>query len=458
MTPPNLLLLVIDSARADHFSCYGYDRPTTPNIDRIAAEGVQFEAAYSESSWTLPACFSLLTGLAPREHQGESVRTLPPAIPTLAEVLQRRGYATFGASGNDFVGPRTGLERGLATFRSTPQTGFWTQAFYRYGPQRMGWADWGGRWMTSRFLRWVQQAPRPWFGLVWHNEPHHPYSGRWPFTTRFLRRPMSVVRRVSLICRMRRMLSVAPVATPEDLTDMAGLYDGCLGYSDWLVGLTRRELERHGQWENTAVVVVADHGEMLGERGLLGHGRTADMYRPLIRVPLIVRAPGSLEGGTRSAALVQLTDVAHTLAALGGAEGDLAPTAGERVDLREAAAGRGRSAAVSEREPLSEHSLLSARKKSPGFDFAPHLCHMTTLLRDHWRLLHREDGRHELYNLEQDPREERDLASAEPDRVTELARLIEDRRARVPPHPATEPLVKRDEAIVEKRLQDLGYF
>ena len=456
MPRPNILLLVIDSARADHFSCYGYDLPTTPNIDRLAAEGVRFEAAHSESSWTLPACFSLLTGLAPREHQAETVRTLPAEIPSLPEVLQRHGYTTFGASGNDFFGPRTGLDRGLGTFRSTPQSGFWTQAFYRYGPQRVGWADWGGRWMTSRFARWVGQASQPWFGLIWHNEPHHPYSARQPFTTRFLRRRMSILRRVSLVCRMRRMLSVAPEATPEDLLDMVGLYDGCLGYADHLVGLARESLERQGQWENTVVVVTADHGEMLGERGLLGHGRAADMYRPLLRVPLVVRFPAM--DARVSSAVVQMADIAHTLAALAGAEGDLAPTAAERVDLREAADGRGRSMAISEREPMGERSVLSAKKKSPAFDFAPHLCPMTSVLRDGWRLIHRADGRHELYHVATDPGESNELSAREPERLGELLRVVEDWQSRVVPHPATAPLTKHDEAIVEKRLQDLGYF
>jgi arylsulfatase A-like enzyme len=456
MAQPNILLLVIDSARADHFSCYGYDLPTTPNIDRLASEGLRFEAAYSESSWTLPACFSLLTGLAPREHQAEAVRTLPPEIPSLPEVLKRRGYTTFGASGNDFFGPRTALDRGLDVFRSTPQTGFWTQAFYRYGPQRLGWADWGGRWMTARFREWLPRAGQPWFGLIWHNEPHHPYSALWPFTTRFLRRPMSVFRRVSLVCRMRRMLSVAPEATPEDLLDMGGLYDGCLGHADHLVGRVLAILERQGQWENTVVVVTADHGEMLGERGLLGHGRAADMYRPLLRVPLVVRFPGM--GARVSDGIVQLADIARTLAALGGAEGDLAPTAAETVDLREAAEGRGRSMAISEREPMSERSVLSAKKKSPAFDFAPHQRHMASIVRDGWRLIQRTDSRHELYHLADDPEEQVELSAQEPERLRDLLRTIEDWQSRVVPHPATAPLTRHDEAIVEKRLQDLGYF
>jgi len=456
MARPNILLLVIDSARADHLSCYGYDLPTTPNIDRLASEGVRFEAAYSESSWTLPACFSLLTGLAPREHQAEGVRTLPPEIPCLPEVLQRQGYATFGGSSNSFFGPRSALDRGFEAFTLAAQSSFWTQALYRYGPQRLGWADYGGGAVTGRFLRWVGEARRPWFGLLWHNEPHHPYSARQPFTTRFVRRRISVLRRMSLVRRMRRMLSIAPIATPEDIVDITGLYDGCLGYADHLVGRTRRGLERQGQWANTVVVVVADHGDMLGERGLLGHGRTADMYRPLLRVPLVTKFPDI--GARVSDATVQMADIARTLAALGGAEGDLAPTAAETVDLREAAEGTGRSMAISEREPMSERSVVAAQRKSPAFDFAPHRCHMTSVLRDGWRLIHRADGRHELYHLAEDPGESHELSSQEPEQLRELVRTVEDWQARVVPHPATAPLARQDEAIVEKRLQDLGYF
>jgi arylsulfatase A-like enzyme len=455
---PNLLLIVIDSARADHLSCYGYDLPTTPNIDRIAAEGVRFDAAYSESSWTLPVAFTLLTGLAPREHEAESVRVVPPEIPSLAELLQRRGYATFGASSNSFFGSRTALDRGFDAFLRTTQTSFWTQALYRYGPQRLGWTDYGGGAMTERFLRWSAQARQPWFAMIWHNEPHHPYSARRPFTTRFLRRRISVFRRVSLVRRMRRMLSLACEATPEDLLDMTGLYDGCLGYADRLVGRAREGLERQGQWGNTGVVVLADHGDMLGERGLLGHGRTADMYAPLLRVPLVARLPGLGARGQASSAIVQMADIPRTLDALAGGSAELAATAAETVDLRDAADGRGRSMAISERQPMGERSVLSAQKKSPTFDFAPHLCHMTAVLRDGWRLIHRADGRHELYHVAVDPDEKDDLAEREPARLQELVRIVEDWQSRAVPHPATASLTKRDEAIVEKRLQDLGYF
>jgi len=458
MARPNLLLIVIDSVRADHCSCYGHDRPTTPNLDRLAADGLRFDAAHSESSWTLPVCFTLLTGLAPREHQAEAVRTLPREMPSLAEVLQRQGYATFGASANSFFGPRCGLERGFDVFAQTAQAAFWTAALYRYGPQRIGWGDWGGRGLTRQFLRWLDGARRPWFALIWHNEPHHPYSARQPFTTRFLRRRMLLFRRVSLVCRMRRMLSLAPEATPDDLLDMVGLYDGCLAYSDWLVGLTREGLERRGQWEDTAVVVTADHGDMLGERGLLGHGRTADMYLPLLRIPLIVRLPGLEGNGRASEAMVQMADITRTLASLGGVPGQLSPSAAQTVDLREAAAGRGRSMAISERQPMGERSVLSARKKSPHFDFEPHQCHMTAVLQDGWRLIHRSDGRHELYRVAVDAAEKHNLAATEPGRLAELVQAVEDWQSRALPHPATRSLKTHEEAIVEKRLQDLGYF
>lgn len=458
MNPPNILLIVLDSARADHFSCYGYDLRTTPNIDGIAAEGVRFDAAYAESSWTLPAAFSLLTGLAPREHQAESVRALPADLPTLPALLRRKGYNTFGGTGNDFFGPRTGLDRGFQTLRSTPQIGFWTQAFYRYGWQRLGLSDFGGHLLARWFLHWVQHTHPPWFAVLWLNEPHHPYSAPWPFTTRLLRRPISFFRRVWLTKRMRRMLSLASNATQDDILDVVGLYDGCLAYADHLVGLTRRGLEQYAQWDETTVIILADHGEMLGERGLLGHGRTADMYRPLLRVPLIVRVPGAVKPGTVSTSLVQLADVAATLAGLAGVGDELADTAAERVDLREAAAGRGRTMAVSERQPLSERAVVSARRKSPEFNFTPHLCHMAAVVHDGWRLIHRADGRHELYYIERDPNETEELSAQQPQRLRELVHLVERWQTRVVAHPSTAALRREDDAIVEKRLQDLGYF
>ncbi|HUS80407.1 MAG TPA: sulfatase, partial [Armatimonadota bacterium] len=336
---PNILLLVIDSARADRMSCYGHDRPTTPNLDALAEQGVVFDNCWSESNWTLPVCFTALTGLHPREHQSETHRQLPAGLPTLQEAMGRAGYTTMLASANQFVGRNCGLDRGFDLYHMPPHVFRMAKPFFIYIGRRMGWTDVGGGSLNTHLLSWLDRADSPWFATVWYNEPHHPFMAKRPFSTRFCPRPLSFWRRQHLMGRMRSMRQLAATADEQEIGDVRGLYDGGVAYSDHLVGQVIEHLQATGRWHNTAIIVTSDHGDMLGEHGLMGHGRAAGMYAPLVRVPLVVRVPGVLDGGDRSNALVQLADVTHTAAALAGRSDDLAPSAAQRVDLREAAAG-----------------------------------------------------------------------------------------------------------------------
>ncbi|MGC9319578.1 MAG: sulfatase-like hydrolase/transferase, partial [Armatimonadota bacterium] len=178
---PNMLLVVLDSARADRFGCYGYKKPTTPNIDRIAEESTLFTECYSESSWTLPVSFTLLTGLAPREHRSEAYRELPRELPTLQDAMAQAVYETFLFSTNAFLGPTTGLQRGFDHFDMSIHVRDFAKLFLKYVTLRLGWTDKGGQGMTGRVLGHLPKVSPPWFGVVWYNECHHPYVGKQPF-------------------------------------------------------------------------------------------------------------------------------------------------------------------------------------------------------------------------------------------------------------------------------------
>jgi len=455
---PNLLLIVIDSARADRFSCYGYDQPTTPNIDAVAEEGALFEEAWAESSWTLPMCFTLLTGLAPREHRAEAHRSLPDAIPTLQEALKGAGYQTYLGSGNQFIGARYGLTRGFDAHYMPPHVFRMTKPITKYLFRWLGWTDAGGGALTSRFVRHLSDMQEPWFSLIWYNDVHHPYSGRQPFTRRFCGGQVSLSRQVSLMRRMHHMQELGATASERDLRDISGLYDGALAYTDHLIGQLRRGLEARGCWENTVVVITADHGEMLGEKGLMSHGRPAGMYQPLIRVPMIMRAPGLLPKGAQSEALVQSADITHTLASVGGVGEALAPTAAEGVDLRAAAMGAGRPYALCEREGFPAHRLERAQRQNPSFDFGPHVTHMTAVIQDGWKLIYGASEGNELYSLRDDPEENVNLIQENRERAAELSRIILDWEERAQPHAATEGLNAEVDPEVQRRLEGLGYF
>lgn len=455
---PNVLLIVVDSLRADRCSCYGYDRATTPHIDALADEGVVFDNCWSESTWTLPVCFTVLTGLHPREHQSEIHRQLPPEIPTLQDAMKRAGYTTMLASANQFVGRNCGLDRGFDHYFMSPHVTRMAKPLVLYVGRRMGWTDVGGAAVNAHTHRWIEQTDGPWFATVWHNEPHHPYSGKRPYTTIFSPTPLSFLRRQHLMRRMRHMRQLGATADQRELDDIGGLYDGGVAYADHLVGRTVARLKSLGQWDNTVVIVTADHGDMLGEHGLMGHGRAAAMYSPLVRVPLIVRIPGVTDAGTRADAQVQLADIPQTIANIVGTGDTLGATAAPRLDLRDALAGGGRPWVITERAPWDERGLRREQRKNPAFDFAPHAGRLARMTCEGWSLIYSESAPDELYHIAADPDENNDLIGEQPDQVMKLRGILSEWDRTAQPHSATDGLEADDDPEVRKRLEGLGYF
>ena len=229
------------------------------------------------------------------------------------------------------------------------------------------------------------------------------------------------------------------------------------GYADHLIGRLRAGLEAMGKWDDTVLIITADHGDMLGERGLMGHGRPAGMYRQLIHVPLIVHGPG-FPSGERTDALVQLADITQTAGEITGALDGLAPTAARRVDLRDAATGAGRDYAICERAAWPEERLQKAQKANPSFDFSPMVGEVRSCIRDGWHLVNAATGATQLFDTARDPEESSDLIEQEPALAQELLAILNDWRERAHPHPATDGLVEVEDPDVEKRLRGMGYF
>ncbi|MGM0492493.1 MAG: sulfatase [Armatimonadota bacterium] len=457
MDRPNILLIVLDSARADRFSCYGYEKPTTPNIDRIASEGTLFEQCWGESNWTLPVSYSLMTGLATREHGSENYRELPDGLPTLPRALEGSDWHTILCSANAFMGTATGMHEAFDEFEMASYEHPLFKPLLKYLFLRMAWADKGGADINRKLLRHLATTDDPWLAVLWNDEPHHPWVGRGEFAGKFADRPISLRRRWDVLGRARRLQEFGTTGSERDLEDLNALYDGCVGYADHLVGQLRERLEAMGRWDDTLVIITADHGDMLGERGLTGHGRPAGMYRQLIRLPLVVHGPG-FPSAERSGATVQLTDITQTVGEITGALDGLAPTASSRVDLRDAATGAGREYAICERIAWPEERLQRAQKANPSFDFSQMVGEVRSCFRDGWHLVDMATGPTELFDTATDPHETSDLIEQEADLARELLDILDDWRRRAQPHPATEGLVERDDPKVEARLRGMGYF
>ena len=295
----NVVFVILDAARARQFGAYGYDRDTTPAMDRIAADGVLFQKAYTPAVYTLGAMSSVWTSQYPDRHHGDvSFQSpLPKDRLTLAEVLSGQGIRTVGFAATAVSGRFNGFDRGFEEFHDIWQTvGSRADAFAKVVPQ---WID--------------AHKDRRFFLYLHYREPHFPYDPEPPFDTKWgpdgpiakpARRDMGFFREIN---QRRQPFS------EEEQAHLVRLYDGNLGYVDQQVGELRRALEEAGVWDETVFILAADHGEGLWEHGWIGHN--VQVYEPSAHIPLIMRfPPGVGPRGQRIDALVDLVDLAPTVA------------------------------------------------------------------------------------------------------------------------------------------------
>jgi len=326
---PNLLLLSIDTLRADHLGCYGYSRDTSPVIDRLAAQSLRFADAHAPTPWTLPSHAALLTGRHPLELGIlDKSGALPDGVQTVAEPLRASGYQTaaFVDSGpRGLVGAKRGFDRGFERYVHT-QDG--SEERFRYDMRHT--VDAGVAWLAER------DPQRPFF-LFLHTKSVHssadgqtresdaPYDKPEPYRTRFLPpggprfswRPdppadVGWLRQANL--RLAAGEVDKSAFSRERIDELIAFYDGGIYYVDEQIGRLLGELERLGVRDDTIVVLVSDHGEAFLEHRFFLH---QELYHPLVHVPLIVHDPREQRAGS-VARTVYLEDVAPTLLELAG--------------------------------------------------------------------------------------------------------------------------------------------
>lgn len=427
-----VILVTLDTLRADHLGCYGYDRPTSPNLDALAEGATLFTRAVSSGAWTAPSHASLFTGLDPYEHGTVSIlvdrpllRNVFPLHPrhvTLAEALRANGFATaaFVANGG-FLSTWLKLDQGFDTYRVKREPAAKKNRAI-------------SRWLAAH-------RQRPFFLFVNFMDTHRPYNTK-P-RPGFLDPPAPTYKELAISFFHRVMAGEGPI--PEDVRKLViDQYDTAIAHVDEAVGELVAELRRLGLYDDVLLVVTSDHGEFFGEHGLAEHSK--DVYQPVLRVPLLVKYAGQTRGERRDE-IVSSVHVAHLVAT------GLASPVRERL-LERFPRAPGDDPVLAENYYARTADLLDPRW---GHRFRRV---RRAVFDGKWKLLHSSDSAHELYDLESDPGETRNLADSEPEVVKRLSAYLEERLARgsrfprpVRPNAPPPELTAEEEA----ELRELGY-
>lgn len=437
---PNVLLLMVDTLRADHLSCYDPSHVQTPHMDRLARDGIRYAKTFAQASWTRPSVATILTGLYPSSHGAvHKADLLPDRVDTLAEQLQRGGYRTMGFANNANVSQAFNFQQGFDEYdylapafffgasESAAQLTLYSglrlvrERFFArrvdvhnyYQPAEV---------VTAEVKRWLAARPPgdpPFFLFVHYMDPHDPYMAH-PFNGEGLAR----------------------VANPNPPTALAEklhqLYSGEVAYLDEYLGALFADLEARGLYQRTLIILTGDHGEEFQDHGGWWHGTT--LYDEQIHVPLLVKPPGESTGGRVVDELATSLDIAPTVLAAAGLpvpdtlQGHALPLDGGRALARES---------VFSEEDLEGNVLFSVRTPD-------------------WKLINANPGNprglapEEVYHVGVDPRERGELHAREAAQTqtlrTSLGRSLQEARAHAG---ATEQ--GGTDAATQERLRALGY-
>lgn len=268
---PNIIFIIIDTLRADHLGCCGYGRDTTPNIDKLAGEAKLFTNAIAAAPWTLPSVASILTSQYPCALGiRERIAPVPASYPLLCEVLKQHGYATCGIVSHTLLSGRLGFGRGFDSYDES-------SSFGHEGISSPA--------VTRRAVSFLEQDhDRPFFLFLHYFDPHYNFvlhSGYdyYPSYRGRLKSNHSILE----LWRIRKELS------DDDTKYLVSLYDSEIAFTDSHIGVLLGALRRRKLYDNSIVILTADHGEEFMERGWIGH--TITLYQELIRVPLIMKFP-----------------------------------------------------------------------------------------------------------------------------------------------------------------------
>ena len=415
---PNVLLIILDTLRADRLQPYGYARPTSQFLDTFARRSILFENAISSSAWTLPAHVSIFTGRPPHEH-GAELSHYDGRFPTLAQALSKRGYMTVGIAANrGWVSCRSGVAAGFVHFdnvwspmelihRTVPFRKFrkFNRDFVRF-PEALPYA---AEYINSTFFKWLDRRPkRPFFAFLNYMDMHFPYRHPRNFNESFTvdMGPISLKEWETV------MMDGRPRKDTVQRANAA--YDDALTYLDQQLAALFRGLEDRGLADDLVVIITSDHGELFGEHRLWDHRNS--LYRQEIQVPLMIRVPRKTADGLRVTEPAGTQQLAATIAELTGTEA---------IFPGPSLVSHWTGGTVQKNQ-----FVLSELTGGPFRGVAPHMPiyqgWVKSLVTPQWHLITQQDGKVELYDWRADPAEERDLSG-----LLEYKNVVADLRARL---------------------------
>ena len=400
----NLLLITLDTTRADHIGCYGYPQIKTPNIDGLAAEGILFQNATSQCPLTLPSHSSMFTGTYPSFHgvRDNGGFYLEEDQVTLAEVARQAGWATSAFIGAFVLDSRWGISQGFDYYYDNFD-------FAKYKKISLDSVQREGGEVVKAFFEWFDKnAPQKFFSWIHLYDPHAPYEPPEPFRTRYEGQEY-------------------------------GLYDGEIAYADSLVGRVLEYLRGKGRLEKTVVVVVGDHGESLGEHQESAHGFF--IYDATVSVPLIIRIPSAELRGKKIAAQVQNIDIMPTLCELLG------------LPVPKAVQGQSLLGLIAGRQPKQERMAYS-ESYYPRYHYG--WSELKGLRTSRYKFI--KAPRPELYDLVLDPRERDNLFGRNSSLAEEFARQLETLEKKASRKGTGEKGPQQLDDDTREKLMALGYI
>jgi arylsulfatase A-like enzyme len=461
---PNILLIVMDAVRADHLSCYGYPRPTTPFLEEMAANGVVFDRAFAAAPWTPPSHASLFTGTYPSRH-GVDVNenlNLSDEKVTLAQILAAKDYRTFAVLPDAHLSSARGFHRGFGDFVEMFRLPYLKLDFAIIETSARNLLlgrDKRSGLVNKLVKRWlVKKATpqRPFFAFINYKTAHNKYQSPWPFRHRFEIRPTAEQDRKKLDyfskCGGYTYMAGEFEMSNRDFDVIASRYDGAIACIDDRIRDLVEFLKSKKLYDDTFIIITADHGENFGEHRLAYH--LFCLYDTLIRVPLIFHAPALFSGPVRVPHLVSLTDVLPTLLDILNIE----PSEPQEIDGRSLLPFNGVAyhPYIFSEFDRPTWMLKNLTARFPGSDFS-HLDRGLKCIRtSEYKLIVGSDGREELYHLSSDPDESKNVINEKIQEANMLRAAYKNWMASHKPMTPSAAFQEED-ALILKNLKDLGY-